>query len=413
MGASTYFGEAVDRIGGQPISARMRRKAPVRHLDPMLVLVTLLLAAYGAVMVLSSTIQKLADAGLDENAFVKRQVAFIVAGIVALIVVSIFDYRFARTLAPFFYGATILGLILVLTPLGETIKGASRWINFGAFQMQPSELGKIAVIVAVAAYLAERKSEPHAGDIAVVIGLMLLPSVLIFLEPDLGSMMVYTALTGALLLVGGAKLRHFVALAVLGAIAILMAFQLELLKPYQLERLVSFVDPNPDVQSSGYNLTQSKIAIGSGGIRGTGLQTSACLHRTELERQGQPPDIACADTQTALDFVPEQHTDFIFTAVGEQLGFIGSATLLGLFALLIWRALRIAALSRDMFGALVAAGIAGLWAFQLFVNVGMTMGIMPITGIPLPFVSYGGSSLISNFVAVGLLLNIHMRRFVA
>jgi rod shape determining protein RodA len=413
MGASTYFGEAVDRIGGEPISARMRRRAPVKHLDPMLLLVTLLLAAYGAVMVLSSTIQQLSDAGLDSNAFVKRQVAFVIAGIVGLIVVTVFDYRFVRDLAPFFYGATVLGLILVLTPLGETTKGASRWINLGAFQMQPSELGKIAVIVAVAAYLAERKSDVHARDIAAVCGLMLLPAVLIFLEPDLGSMMVYAALTGALLLVGGAKLRHFLSLAVLGAIAIFMAFQLELLKPYQLDRLVSFIDPNPDVQSSGYNLTQSKIAIGSGGIRGKGLQTSACPARAQLAQQGDAPKPGCADTQTALDFVPEQHTDFIFTAVGEQLGFIGSATLLGLFALLIWRALRIASLSRDMFGALVAAGIAGLWAFQLFVNVGMTMGIMPITGIPLPFISYGGSSLITNFIAVGLLLNIHMRRFIA
>jgi rod shape determining protein RodA len=413
MGASAYFGEAVDRIGGQPITARMRRKAPIRHVDPLLVLVTLMLAGYGAVMVLSSTIQQQFDAGLDPNSYVKRQVAFVVAGLLGLLIVSIFDYRVVRDLAPVLYGATVLCLILVLTPLGDTAKGAARWINLGAFQMQPSELGKIAVIVTVAAYLAERKSELHARDIAAVCGLVLIPGALIFLEPDLGSMMVYTAITGALLLVGGAKLRHFMSLAVLGAIAIFMAFQLDLLKPYQLERLGSFVDPNPDVQSSGYNLVQSKIAIGSGGIRGKGLQTTACPLRTQLARRGDDPNLGCADTQTALDFVPEQHTDFIFTAVGEQLGFIGSATLLGLFALLIWRALRIAAMSRDMFGALVAAGIAGLWAFQLFVNVGMTMGIMPITGIPLPFISYGGSSLITNFIAVGLLLNIHMRRFIA
>jgi rod shape determining protein RodA len=413
MGASAYFGEAVDRIGGQPITARMRRKAPIRHVDPMLVLVTLILAGYGAVMVLSSTIQQQFDAGLDPNSYVKRQVAFVVAGLLGLLIVSIFDYRVVRDLAPILYGATVLCLILVLTPLGDTAKGAARWINLGAFQMQPSELGKIAVIVTVAAYLAERKSDLHARDIAAVCGLVLIPGALIFLEPDLGSMMVYTAITGALLLVGGAKLRHFLSLAVLGAIAIFMAFQLDLLKPYQLDRLGSFVDPNPDVQSSGYNLVQSKIAIGSGGIRGKGLQTTACPPRTQLARQGDDPNLGCADTQTALDFVPEQHTDFIFTAVGEQLGFIGSATLLGLFALLIWRALRIAAMSRDMFGALVAAGIAGLWAFQLFVNVGMTMGIMPITGIPLPFISYGGSSLITNSIAVGLLLNIHMRRFIA
>ncbi|MGH2734281.1 MAG: FtsW/RodA/SpoVE family cell cycle protein, partial [Actinomycetota bacterium] len=153
----------------------------------------------------------------------------------------------------------------------------------------------------------------------------------------------------------------------------------------------AFLDPNPDVRSEGYNLTQAKITIASGGVRGKGLGTE--------------------NTQTDLDFVPEQHTDFIFTAVGEQVGFVGSAALLALFALLIWRALRIAAVSRDLFGTLLAAGIAGMWGFQLFVNVGMTMGIMPITGLPLPFVSFGGSGLLTNFIAVGMLLNIHMRRY--
>jgi rod shape determining protein RodA len=158
-----------------------------------------------------------------------------------------------------------------------------------------------------------------------------------------------------------------------------------------VQRITAFLNPHPNVQSAGYNLVQSKIAIGSGGIRGKGL------HRK--------------NTQTALNFVPSQYTDFIFTAVGEQLGFVGAAALLGLFALLIWRALRIAALSRDLFGTLLATGIAALWAFQVFVNVGMTLGIMPITGIPLPFISYGGSSLVTNYMAVGLLLNIHMRRY--
>jgi rod shape determining protein RodA len=164
-----------------------------------------------------------------------------------------------------------------------------------------------------------------------------------------------------------------------------------LLRDYQIDRITAFLDPNPDVQSEAYNLTQATIAIASGGARGKGLRQE--------------------NTQTALDFVPEQHTDFIFTAVGEQLGFIGCATLLGLFAILIWRALRIASMSRDLFGTLIATGIASVWAFQMFINAGMTMGIMPITGIPLPFISYGGSSLITHFVAVGLLLNIHMRRF--
>jgi len=211
------------------------------------------------------------------------------------------------------------------------------------------------------------------------------------MEPDLGTMMVFIALLGAILLIGGTKIRHFLALGGLGLIGILIVLQAGLLQQYQIDRITAFLDPDPDVQSEAWNLTQSKIAIGSGGLRGTGFGGE--------------------NTQTTLDFVPEQHTDFIFTAVGEQLGFLGSATLLGLFAVLIWRALRIATMSRDMFGMLVAGGIAGLWAFQLFINVGMTMGIMPITGIPLPFISFGGSSLLTNFIAVGLLLNIHMRRF--
>ena len=386
-----YFGEAVDRIGGEPISSRMARKAPIRHLDPTLLLVTLMLAAYGAVMVFSATVHRQEEAGLDPQLFVKRQIAYLIAGVVVLLVLSSFDYRHLRTFAPFVYGATILGLVLVLTPLGDVQKGASRWIDLGFFQAQPSELAKVAVIVTLAAFFAEKKGELSALDVLATIGLVVVPAVLIFLEPDLGTMMVFVALTGALLLVGGAKLRHFLVLGLIGAIGIAAIIQFDVLHDYQKERITSFLDPNPDIRSYGYNLTQSKIAIGSGGFRGKGLESE--------------------NTQTSLDFVPEQHTDFIFTAVGEQLGFLGSATLLALFAFLIWRALRIAAMSRDMFGALLATGAAALWAFQLFVNVGMTMGIMPITGIPLPFISYGGSSLITNFAAVGLLMNVHMRRF--
>jgi rod shape determining protein RodA len=289
------------------------------------------------------------------------------------------------------YGATILGLIIVLTPLGDVQKGAARWINFGAFQVQPSELAKVAVIIGLAAFFAERKGELTAVDVMAGLVIVIVPAVLIFVEPDLGTTLVFVAITGALLLVGGAKLRHFLVLGLLAAIGIGLIVQMDVLHDYQKERITSFLDPNPDVRSYGYNLTQSKIAIGSGGFRGKGLESP--------------------NTQTSLDFVPEQHTDFIFTAVGEQLGFVGSATLLALFAFLIWRALRIAAMSRDMFGTLLATGAAALWGFQLFVNVGMTMGIMPITGIPLPFISYGGSSLITNFAAVGLLMNVHMRRF--
>ena len=386
-----FFGEAVDRIGGEAVTSRMARKAPIRHLDPTLLLVTLLLAAYGAVMVFSATVYKQEQAGLDPQQFVKRQIAYLVVGIVVLLILSSFDYRHLSGFAPIVYGITIIGLIIVLTPVGDVQQGASRWINFGFFQAQPSEMAKVAIIVTLAAFFAERKGDLAALHVAAGIGLVAVPAVLIFLQPDLGTMMVFVAIVGAMLLVGGAKPRHFLVLGILAALAIGAIVQFDVLHDYQKERITSFLDPNPDVRSYGYNLTQSKIAIGSGGFRGKGLDST--------------------NTQTSLDFVPEQHTDFIFTAVGEQLGFVGSATLLALFAFLIWRALRIAGMSRDMFGALLATGVAALWAFQLFVNVGMTMGIMPITGIPLPFISYGGSSLITNFAAVGLLMNVHMRRF--
>ncbi|MBA2725438.1 MAG: FtsW/RodA/SpoVE family cell cycle protein [Actinobacteria bacterium] len=229
-------------------------------------------------------------------------------------------------------------------------------------------------------------------DVLAVLGIIALPMLLIFVQPDFGTMLVFVILTAALLLVGGARVRHLIFLSFVGFVVVVVALQANVLKPYQVDRLTAFMDSDPDVRSEGYNLTQSKIAIASGGLRGQGLQAE--------------------NTQTALDFVPEQHTDFIFTAVGEQLGFIGSAALLVMLAFLMWRAVRIAAMSRDLFGTLIATGIAAMWAFQIFQNIGMTMGIMPITGIPLPFISYGGSSTITNFMAVGLLLNIHMRRFI-
>jgi rod shape determining protein RodA len=390
MAMEGIFGEAVDRIGGEPISARMARKAPLRHLDPALLLVTMLLTGFGAVMILSATQHKQETAGLDPTVFLDRQLMFIVAATVALLVVSFFDYRHFKAFAPVFYAGVVLALVAVISPLGEVVQGSQRWIDIGVFQMQPSEAAKVVVIVSLAAYFSGLKGNVRARDVAAAVGIVALPCVLIYVQPDLGTMMVFVALLGVMLLVGGAKIRHLLALAVLGVLGVAFIVQAGLLEDYQIQRITAFLDPTPDVQSEGYNLAQSEIAIGSGGMSGKGLEGK--------------------NTQTSLDFIPEQHTDFIFTAVGEQLGFFGSATLLGLFAFLLWRALRIAALSRDLFGTLIAAGIAGYWGFQLFINMGMTMGIMPITGIPLPFISYGGSSLITNYMAVGLLLNVHMRR---
>ena len=413
--ADGLFGEAVDRIGGQPISARMARKAPIRHLDPTLLLVTLILTAYGAIVVLSVTVHRELEVGANPNLYLIRQVVFAAVGMGVLVAMSFVDYRHFRALAPFVYVATIVGLVVVLTPLGDVQGGARRWINFGAFQAQPSELAKVAVIVVLAAYLSERKGDVRAIDVLFCCVAVAIPAVLIYLEPDLGTMMVFVAFTAGLLLVGGAKIRHFLALGAIGIVAIAIVLQSGLLHDYQLQRITAFLDPEPDPQSVGYNLVQAEIAIASGGVQGKGMELEPDVERRNAAwglAPGEAPDDAPVETtQTALDFVPEQHTDFIFTAVGEQLGFVGSATLLALFAFLIWRAVRIAALSKDMFGTLLATGVASLWAFQLFVNIGMTMGIMPITGIPLPFVSYGGSSLITNYIAVGLLLNVHMRRF--
>lgn len=392
--AQGLFGEAVDRIGGEPIASRMARRAPIRHVDLVLVGVTLLLAVYGAIMVFSATSHDQSAAGLDPAAYLKRQIGFAVAGLLLMALVNLFDYRHLRGLAPIVYGVTMVLLLVVLTPVGTTQLGAQRWIDIGPLQIQPSEIAKVAVIVTVAAFLSLRKGEPlRAVDVIVTGAIVLAPAALIYLEPDLGTMLVLLALAGAMLWVGGAKIRHFIAIGLLGALGVFLVLQMGLLQQYQIDRLTSFMDPHPNPRSSGYNLLQSKIAIGSGGIRGKGL--------------------AQKQTQTSLDFVPEQHTDFIFTAVGEQLGFVGGAVLLGLFALLIWRGLRIATMSRDIFGSLLASGVVAFWAFQMFVNVGMTMGIMPITGIPLPFISYGGSSLLMNFVAVGLLLNVHSRRYLA
>ena len=391
MAMEGIFGETVDQIGSEPISARMARKAPLRHLDPTLLLVTMLLTAFGAVMILSATQHKQETAGLDTTLFLDRQLMYVVAATIVLFLVSFFDYRHFRAFAAILYGGVLLALVAVISPLGEVVQGSQRWIDFGVFQMQPSEMAKVVVIVALAAYFSGLKGQMRARDVAAAVVMVALPCVLIYVQPDLGTMMVFVALLGVMLLVGGAKIRHLLALAVLGALGVVFIVQAGMLEDYQIQRITAFLDPTPDVQSEGYNLAQSEIAIGSGGMSGKGLEGK--------------------NTQTSLDFIPEQHTDFIFTAVGEQLGFVGSATLLGLFAFLLWRALRIAAMARDLFGTLIAAGIAGYWGFQLFINMGMTMGIMPITGIPLPFISYGGSSLITNFMAVGLLLNIHMRRF--
>ncbi len=364
--------------------------APWRHLDLTLLLSTLGIAAIGVLMVYSSTRQKQESAGLDPAFFLKRQGVYFLLGLVALAIVGLVDYRRIRDFTPILYGGAVVALLLVISPIGTSRRGTQAWFQIGSFQFQPSEVSKVVLIVALAAVLAGARGSLGTPGLLTALGVAFVPMALIYVQPDLGTNMVFAAVVIAVLLVAGARPRHIAVLTLLGITAIALVVQLGMLQDYQRDRLTAFLDPQADTQRSSYNLRQSQIAIAAGGLAGRGLFEG---------------------TQTNLSFVPEQHTDFIFTAVGEELGLVGGVTLLGLFGVMVWRIWRAAVLARDQFGRLVCVGVLAMLVFQIFENVGMTMGITPITGIPLPFMSYGGSAMIASFVGIGLVLNVHMRRF--
>ena len=370
---------------------RQSAASPWRHVDLSLVVAVVLLAVYGLLMIYSATRVRLDEQGIDPTYYVQRQAIFVAIGLVAMTAVTLFDYRLYRDFAVLIYGATVGVLLVVLSPLGAEHKGQQASFDIGPFQLQPSEFAKIALIVCLAAYISTlREAELDGKRLLTILSVAAVPMGLIYLQPDLGTTLVFGAILLGMLLIGGAKARHLVLLLLGVAVAMVLVVQLGVLKQYQLDRLTSFLDPENDTQRSAYNLDQSKTAIGSGGMLGKGLFEGS---------------------QTNLSYVPEQHTDFIFTAVGEQLGFAGSALLLTLFSIVVWRTWRAAALARDVAGTLMCVGVIAMLTFQIFENVGMTMGIMPITGIPLPFMSYGGSSTLATFVGIGLVLNVHMRRF--
>jgi rod shape determining protein RodA len=373
-------------------AANLRRNpaAAWRHLDVVLLFSTVVVALLGVLMVYSATKRGREEAGLDPTTFLKRQAVWVVGGVVVMVVIALVDYRRFRDWAIVLYGGVIVLLVAVLSPLGSEIRGTKGWFQFGILQLQPAEFGKLALIVMLASFAALYGGDLDARRLVVALTIAAVPLGLIMLQPDVGTMMVFGAITMGVLLVGGARPRHMVALALIGVVAVVGVLNLGLLEDYQKERLTAFLDQEGDTQRSAYNLDQSKIAIGAGGLFGRGLF------------QG---------TQTNLSYVPEQETDFIFTVVGEELGFVGTGTLLSLFAIMMWRIWRTAQLSRDFTGTLMCVGVLSLFVFQIFQNVGMTMGILPITGIPLPFVSYGGSATLAGFAAVGLVLNVHMRRF--
>lgn len=377
-----------EMLYGREFEAERR---PIRHVDMSLIFTVIALSTISLFAIYSATNRTLADLGLDPGTYLKRQGTWTFLGVILVLVFASFDYRFLKVYAGFVYFGTLALLVLVQTPLGSTVKGSQRWFSFLGFQFTPSEWMKIGVILMLAAYLSElRHEELSLQETLRVTAIAGLPMALVFIQPDMGTTIILTAILVGVLIVAGAQPRHLAVLALAALVLMFAAFQLNIIKEYQVKRLTAFLDEEADPQGAGYNKAQAEIAIGSGGIFGLGYRNGI---------------------QTNLDYVPEQHTDFIFTVVAEEFGFVGGITVLLLFGVLLFRAFRIALLSKDPFGTYAAAGIASMFAVQVFINIGMTMGIMPITGIPLPFVSYGGTSTLSNFVAVGLLLNIHMRRF--
>ncbi len=388
------------RRHGNPAWAAFRRLAAraasrdsaLRHADWLLLAVVLALTLLGTLLIWSATQPTLIGQGSNPDEFLLKQVLDSALGLVLMLIVSSLSTRQIRLYAPIVYGLSCLGLLAVLTPLGSIVNGARAWISIGAgFQVEPSEFAKLSVIVISAMLLSGLRSgeRPGARAIARTLGLAALPILLVAAEPDLGVMIVLVVIVGGLIALSGVRLWWMVGMIAATALVVAAVAKLHLLKAYQVGRLTSFINPSADPLGTGYSAAQSKMAIGSGGLHGTGLFHSPII---------------------AGSFVPEQHTDFIFAVAGNELGFVGSLLVIGLLGLLLTCALRIAARAEDQFGMLVAAGIAIWFAGQAFVNIGMTMGIMPVTGLPLPFVSYGGSAMFADMIAVGLLQSIRRPR---
>ncbi len=372
----------------EPVSI-LQRERPLRP-DLFLVLPYLALSALGIVMVYSASAPRLEALGLDPATQMRRHVVFIVIGIIAFLVTSLLDTTTVRMLTPIIYVGSLVALVLVLTPLGTVVNGAQRWIEVGVFFFQPSEFAKIALILALGAMLARADGRLTWLDVARALGVTAILSVLIFRQPDLGTMLVFGFIAFVLLFAGGTTWRQLAFLVVAAIVGAVAVFQAGALRAFQVQRLTAFLDPTDDLAATAlYNQTQSEIAIGSGGFFGKGL---------------------FAGSQTNLSFVPEQSTDFIFTAVGEQLGFVGGTLVIACFAVIVWRLLVAAANGRDRFSQLLATGVAALLMFHIFVNIGMTMRLMPVTGLPLPFLSAGGSAFIAMSIGLGLSHAVWMRR---
>jgi len=364
---------------GRPLALRV---------DVALILTTLLVACLGVVLVYSATRSKLALAGINPHYFLTRQAAYVVVGGAVMIVLAVLDYRWLEHASAVLYVVMILALLAMFAGIGTSALGATRWVQLGPIQIQPSAFATLVLIVTVATFCARRPDGLDRTDLLKVLALAALPILLVVKQPDLGSGIVMCVVLLVMLVIAGIPNRYLMLLVLLVVVGAFAVVHFKLLKSYQLGRLTALFQHGQNLQSTGYNVSQSVAAIGSGGLFGTGL-----FH----------------GSQTNLAYVPEQQTDFIFSAVGEQLGFVGAAGVLALLGVLSWRVLRSAQLARDPFGRLLATGCFTLIAFSVFENAGMAMQIMPVAGIPLPFLSYGGSATVAFFSAVGIALSVQLR----
>jgi rod shape determining protein RodA len=360
--------------------------------DVTLVIASLFAAVVGIVMIYTATKGTLVSQGLSPTYFLKRQAIFVLLGVGCMAAFAFLDYRHLERVAMAVYGVVVFMLLAVLSPVGSHALGSQRWFSLGLLQVQPSEFAVLALIIAVATFCARRDEGLGWVDVVKVLVLGGIPIVLVMVQPDLGTALILTIVLLVMLAAAGLPGRILVLLLLGIGLAILIAVKGGFLHQYQIQRLTSFLhqdSSDPSQQGAIYNLQQAKNAIGSGGLWGAGIGHGA---------------------QTNLGYVPEQQTDFIFTAVGEQLGFMGASAVLVLLGVIAWRFLRTAQLARDVLGRLLCAGIFVFFAFSVFQNAGMTMGIMPITGIPLPFLSYGGSAALVFFMCVGVSLSVYARR---
>jgi len=373
----------------------LAKDSTLRHVDWILILAVLALSLIGTLLIWSATAPGLRQAGASPHTYLDKQVLVVVVGLALMAGVSLIDYQVLRMIAPFAYAAGLVGLLVVLTPVGTTINGSHSWIPLpGGFQIEPSEYAKIGLIMMIALIFGaegERSGRPGTRSLALAVACTVPVLGLVLAEPDLGVAVIILVISAGMIALSGVRLRWLALLAAVGALGVVAVLKLHMLKAYQVGRLTSFLHPSANPTGNGWQAFQAKIAIGSGGMFGQGL-----FH-------GQ---LTAGSFLGSYSF---QGTDFIFAVAGEELGFIGCATIVVLLGLVIFRAVRIAARADDAFGLLVAAGIAIWFAVQAFINIGMTIGIAPVTGIPLPFVSYGGSALFADMIAIGLLQSIHRR----